>query len=263
MDSPTGEIEMMRRIAFLVLLCGFVALAADEALPKAETILDRFVEVTGGKEAYQKRKSEIATGTVEFVAQGVKGAMTRYSADPDQSYTVLDIEGVGKIEVGTSGGVAWEKSAILGPRVLSGEEKATALREGTLNAESNWRKLYSKVETAGVEMIDGEECYKVVLTPNEGRPETTYYQKKSGLAVKTNTVLVSQMGEVPVEVIVGNYKNFGGILEAARVTQKAAGQEVTRVIQNVKSNEEVPASRFDPPAEIKALLSKSAAPATK
>jgi hypothetical protein len=251
----------MRTIACLILLGGFTAFAADEALPKAETILDRFVEVTGGKDAYQKRKNEIATGTVEFVSQGVKGALTHYWAEPDQSYTALEIEGVGKIEMGTSGGVAWEMSAILGPRVLSGEEKAQAVREGTLNGEINWRKLYSKAETAGVETIDGEECYKVVLTPVEGRPETAYYQKKSGLAVKTNTVLVSQMGEIPVEMIVGNYKNFNGILEPAKVTQKAAGQEVTRVIQSVKVNQEMPPGRFDPPAEIKALLGKSAAAA--
>jgi hypothetical protein len=66
-----------------------------------------------------------------------------------------------------------------------------------------------------------------------------------------------------VEVIIGNYKNFNGILEAAKVTQKAAGQEVTRTLQTVKINQEIPPGRFDPPAEIKALLSKSAAAGTK
>jgi hypothetical protein len=36
---------------------------------------------------------------------------------------------------------------------------------------------------------------------------------------------------------------------------------VTRVIQSVKVNQEMPPGRFDPPAEIKALLGKSAAAA--
>ena len=62
---------MIRPIALSVFLGGLVAAyAADEPLPKAETILDRHVEVTGGKAAYQKRKSEIATGTLKFAAQG-------------------------------------------------------------------------------------------------------------------------------------------------------------------------------------------------
>src|SRR5437763_6729311 len=110
---------MTRNIALIACFGGLTAFAADDALPKAETILDRFIEVTGGKAAYQKRKTEIANGTLEFTAQGLKGTLTRYSADPDKSYSALDIEGVGKIEMGSGGGIAWEKSAILGPRLKS------------------------------------------------------------------------------------------------------------------------------------------------
>src|SRR5437868_1699770 len=115
---------MNRKLGLIALLSGLTAFAADEALPKAETILDRFIEVTGGKAAYLKRKSEVATGILEFPAQGLKGTMMRYSADPDKSYSSLDIDGVGKIEMGSTDGIAWEKSAILGPRVKSGDEKA-------------------------------------------------------------------------------------------------------------------------------------------
>src|SRR6266849_9409751 len=102
---------MIRPIALSVFLGGLVAAyAADEPLPKAETILDRYVEVTGGKAAYQKRKTEIATGTLEFAAQGLKGTLTRYASDPDKSYSSLDIDGIGKIEMGSSGNIAWEKN---------------------------------------------------------------------------------------------------------------------------------------------------------
>jgi hypothetical protein len=247
---------MTRNLALIALVSGVTAFAADDALPKAETILDRFVEVTGGKAAYQKRKTEVATGTLEFTAQGLKGSLTRYSADPDKSYSSLDIEGVGKIEMGSGGGIAWEKSAILGPRLKSGDEKAQSLREGTFNAQLNWRKVFPKVETLGTETIDGEECYKVLLTPAQGKPETSYYQKKSGLEVKTSTIAVNQMGEVPVEVVLSDYKNFDGVLVPTKVLQKAAGQEFTLTILTVKTNEEIPADRFDPPAEIKALMNK-------
>ena len=43
----------------LIGLAGFApsVFAQDEPLPKAETILDRYVEVTGGKAAYEKRKN--------------------------------------------------------------------------------------------------------------------------------------------------------------------------------------------------------------
>jgi len=253
---------MTRRAAILGIFSAFAGLAlaapapADDGLPKAETILDHFIEVTGGKAAYAKRKTEVTTGTVEVSAQGLKGTLTRYAAEPDKSYTEMDLDGVGKIEQGTGGGVAWEKNAMTGPRVKSGEEKAQAMREAIFNGELNWREMYPKAETAGIETIDGEECYKVVLTPAEGKPETTYYQKKSGLAVKTVTVATTPMGEFPVEQLVSDYKDFGGVLMPTKLVQKVAGQEMTMTIQTVKVNQEIPDNRFDPPAEIKALLQK-------
>lgn len=257
---------MNRRILLLVVAAALapgalpIASAADP-LPSPESILDRYVEVTGGKQAYEKRKTEIASGTLEYPAQGVKGTITRYESEPDNYYATLEIAGIGKIEMGVTGGVAWENSAIMGPRIKSGEEKNQALREATINATLNWRKLFPKVETAGVETIDGQECYKVVLTPSEGKPEIMYFQKKSGLGVKTTTVAVSPMGEIPVEVMVSDYKNFGGVLSPAKVTQKAAGQEFTITIEKVQVNAEIPPERFAMPGEIRALVDKNKAAA--
>src|ERR1700761_2027537 len=120
----------MRRsvlLATLGVMASIHGIAADEPLPKAEIVLDRYVEVTGGKAAYEKRKTEVPSGTVDLAAQNLKGTFTRYSAEPDKSYASMELEGVGKIETGAAGGVAWENSAILGPRLKSGEEKAQAL----------------------------------------------------------------------------------------------------------------------------------------
>ena len=248
---------MTRRVAIFVVFSAFSGWTfADDALPKAETILDRFVEVTGGKGAYEKRKSEIMTGHVEMTAQNVKGTLTRYSAPPDKSYTLMELDGVGKIEEGSAGGVAWENNPMTGPRVKSGEEKAQSLREGMFNGQLNWQKMYVKAETTGLETIDGEECYKVVLTPAEGKPETTFYQKKSGLVVRTTTVASSPMGEFPVEQDVSDYKTFDGVLLPTKMVQKVAGQQIVFTIDAVKVNEQIAPDKFNPPAEIKALMDK-------
>src|SRR5579863_1905064 len=159
---------MNRRVAVMVLAWVLPVSAADEALPAAATVLDRFVEVTGGKAAYEKHKTEIQTGKLEFTALGLKGSLTAYSAEPDRHYSSLDLEGLGKIEMGVTGGVAWENNSISGPRIKSGEEKVQAVRDARINAPYHWRELYSKAETTGAENIDGEDCFKVSLTPAEG-----------------------------------------------------------------------------------------------
>jgi hypothetical protein len=250
----------MNRRYLIVALAGLAtfAIGQDEPLPKADTILDRYVEVTGGKAAYEKHTNEIAYGTLEFKAQGLKGSVTRYSAAPAQEYLVMEIEGVGKLESGMDNGVVWEKNVMLGARVKSGAERAQSLREGTFNASILWRDLYQKAETTGTETVDGELCYKVVLTPKEGNPQTMYFQKKSGLAVKITMVAVSQMGDLPFEVTSSDYKTFGGVSIPTKIMQKAGGQEFSITINDVKTNQPIPADRFEPPAEIKALISKAA-----
>jgi len=249
---------MNRRVLLVLLACSATGFAASP-LPSAESILDRYVQVTGGKQAYEKRKSEIAHGTVEFPALGIKGSLTRYAAQPDKYYYTVDIAAIGKMETGVNGSIAWENSAILGPRLKSGGELAEALREGNMNATLNWRKLYPKVENQGIELIDGEECFKVVMTPVEGQPVIGYYQKKSGLQVKLSTVSTTQMGDIPVEMIASDYKNFGGILEPSKVIQKAGPQEFTMTLDRVEVNPVIPPQTFALPDEVRKLVEKAEA----
>jgi len=246
---------MTRRVLLVFSVVLGICFAADP-LPSAEYVLDRYVQVTGGKQAYAKRKTEIAHSTVEFAAVGIRGSMTRYAAEPDKYYTSMDIEGLGKVEMGVNGQVAWENSALLGPRIKTGVERAEAIREGSLNSTVNWRKLYPQVQNAGIETIDGEECYKVIMTPAEGQPVIGYYQKKSGLQVKVSTVSSTQMGDIPVELIASDYKDFGGILEPARVTQKTGPQEFTITLDRVEVNPAIPPEKFALPAEVRQLVDK-------
>jgi hypothetical protein len=239
-------------VALVVLSAGLHA----QDLPKAEAVLDRYVEATGGKAAYDKVKSMSMTGTFEVPAQGIKGKMQRFSAGNDL-YVGIDIPGAGKIETGVSNGVAWETNPFTGPRIKEGEEAEDAIREAMLDSAVQWRKLYPKVENAGIEKVNGEDAYKIVATPDKGKPETTYYSKATGLALKTKKVATTQMGDIEVESSVSDYKEFGGIKVPTKVQQSAAGQEFTVTIEDVAVNPEIPASRFALPADIKALRSKA------
>jgi hypothetical protein len=246
-------------VLLLAVLLAVAELAPAQNLPSAESILDRYVEVTGGRAAYEKHTSEVLTGSITFPAQGLKGRITRYSAPPDREYSLVEIEAIGKIESGVYNSRAWEKSVILGPRIKDGVEKEQALREAHFNGPLEWRKLYVKVELQGVRSIDGEDCYELVLTPAKGNPEHQFFSAKTGLLRRTTMVGVTQMGDVDIVVDVSDYKKFGGILFPTRSTQKAAGQEIEIVIERIGVDEPIPASQFDPPADIGAMIRKQIA----
>jgi hypothetical protein len=237
----------------VVAACGPL-MAADE-LPKAETILDKYVEVTGGKAAYDKLHSEISSGTMEMPAMGIKGTIETYRAEPAKSYTELEIAGVGKIQEGYDGTVAWSLSAIQGAHVKEGEEKAQAVHTSQFHSE-DWKKLYKKVETLAVAQVDGKDCYKVQVTPQEGPPLTQYFDKQSGLMVRMTMTVKIPMGDVEALQDIGDYRKEGDILAPHKISQTAAGQSFTITIDKVQYNTEIPKDKFDLPAEIQALLKK-------
>lgn len=230
--------------------------APDEPLPKAEEILDKFVEVTGGKAAYENIRNEKWTGSFEFVGKGIKGTITSYRADPNKSVSDAELEGIGAIKEGTDGQIAWESSSLQGPRIKQGEERAVALREATLRGPLYWRKLYKHVETVGQETIDDQACYKVVLTPEEGKPETQYYDKKSGLMVKMTLVVTNPTGEIPTETILSDYREESGLRQPHKLQHKLAGLEFLITLDRIEYNVDLAAKTFEVPADVKALAPK-------
>jgi len=82
------------------------------------------------------------------------------------------------METGTDGVIAWENSAIMGPRLRSGVELRYHIREAMFNAPIYWRKVYKAAETVGAEKVEGVDCYRVLLTPVEGKPETWFFDQK-------------------------------------------------------------------------------------
>jgi len=250
----------MKRFAITTLaVCAAVAAPAFAAdtLPKAETILDRIVDASGGRAAFEKMHSLVISGSMEMTAMGIKGKMTSYHAAPDKMLVEVEIPGIGAIRDGWDGKVAWEMSAIQGPRIKQGDERAISAREGDFNSTLHWRDHFQKVETVGIEKVDGKDCYKVVMTPKEGSPETQYVDKQTNLPVKTEMTVKGPMGEIPMEASIQDYRKEGDLLMPHKMVQKAAGQEITITFDSVKINEDIPKEKFDLPEEIQALLKKA------
>jgi hypothetical protein len=239
----------------MMLAAGGARLRAAEELPKADTILDRFVEVTGGKAAFEKLHNTTITGSMELAAMGIKGTMVITEAEPDKMVNEIDIAGIGTVKQGFDGNVAWEINPMQGARIKDGDEKAEAKREAHYHKEA-WRSDYKKVETVGAETVDGKDCYKLVLTPNEGNPVTEYYDKKTGLLVKSMVTVTTPMGEVTAETLVSDYRKEGDLLVAHKIQQSAGGQDIGITLESFKYNGELAKNKFDLPDDIKALVKK-------
>jgi hypothetical protein len=243
-------LELSISLAF----AGILASAAD--LPKGETLLDKYVEVTGGKAAYAKIHSDKTTGTMEFKAMGLKGKVTTYAAEPDKKYSEVVLEGLGKMQEGVSDGIAWSFSSMQGPHLKDGDEKAETLLQAKFNSDLNWRDQFKSAETVALETVEGKECYKVVLTPKTGSPSTRWFDKDTNLLVKMSMTTKSPMGEVQSDSVVSDYRKEGGVLMPHRIISKVATMELEMTVESVEHNPEIPKDKFEIPAEVKALMKK-------
>jgi outer membrane lipoprotein-sorting protein len=239
---------------------GIVASAqtAPKTLPKADTILEQYVEATGGRAAYEKVKSTVATGEVEIPAANLKGKLEIFEAAPNRMAVVIELGPIGKTVQGTDGKTVWENSPINGERELDGPEKEAFLLQAAFNKELRWKELYASVECTDLVDVDGKPAYKVVLTPKSGNPSIEYYDKTSHLQVKGTATTKGPMGEISVDVYPSDYKKVNGILMPMTVTQKVLGQELVMRITDVKHNVDIPASTFSPPASLKEPEAKKA-----
>jgi hypothetical protein len=240
----------------LVLTAG--ARLAAQDLPKGEDILDKYIEVTGGKEAYLKLNNRVAKGTFSLPAAGLEGTIALYQAAPTKLYALVDLGAVGKSEEGVSGDVAWENSSITGAKLKTGGAKAAALRAAAFHADVKWRDHYTKAKCVGEEKVEGKDCYKVELTPKEGKVATRWFDKKTGLLVKGTTLVETGKDEdLKTDVYVSGYKKVDGILVAHKSKIEALGVEIVLEFKSVEHNTKLPADRFELPAEIKKLVDKS------
>jgi hypothetical protein len=254
-----------------VLLCaGWVSFAADEKpaatpkqpsepvaskdMPTARAVIDRYIEVAGGKEAFQKHKSVLLKGKTEVAGKDIGGSMTLATAKPNKMVLIVDLAGI-PIKTGFDGKVGWQVNPLTGPSIMEGGELRDVSRQADFFAILHDDKGFKSMENLGKTEFEGEECYKLKLTYPEGGDITEFYSVKTGLQKGFMGTQESSLGSITATSVNEEHKKFGDLLLPSRVTQKMAGAGLsqTMVVESVEFDS-VPDSMFEPPAEIKALL---------
>jgi len=234
------------------LVIGWVGTAAAQDSPKAEDVIGKYIEAVGkytkdGKPA--KLTSRVTKGTLVLPDFMIEAPLESFLVPPN-TYTNIQIEGFGDVERGVKDGVAWEINPMTGPRILEGAEKAGAIRDATGFTEfENWKKFFTKAETKGEGTVGDAACHKVVMTPKEGPEMTCYFDKKSGLLLKT----AMEVGGYDIETTLSDYKETDGIKLPHKMVTEGGEIGMETILESVEYNVDVPKDKFDLPDEIKDL----------
>jgi hypothetical protein len=234
----TFEAIFMKRLLGVGLALLFVTspispVRADDKDPNA--ILDKAIKAVGGEE--KLKKAEAITwktkGTITF-GGGNENTFTLHATAQGLDRCRREIEGefggeTRKFFVVLSGDKGWRK---FGDEPMEMDDDGLANEKRTVYLEILSTTLVPlkgkafKLEPAAEEKVDGKPAAAIKVTGPDKKDFTIYFDKESGLPVKTVAKVIGFNGdEHNQETTFKDYKDFGGIKKATKVDVKHDGED--------------------------------------
>ena len=235
--------------------------AVTKVLPPPQQIFDRHIEVTGGREAYEKLRNVLTQGTITVTRSGQSMGFTEYRAAPNKYLQIIEPDDRGVLREGCDGETAWRLSEEKGALIFEEGPKAALMREGAFNSLLHLADRYEIVETVGVEEVGDIECYHVLMTPPQGLSESNFYSVESGLLVMRRVLIFvpGPSGHLPREVAFSEYEETGGIRAPRKLRKTQMGHEFITTIDSVEYNVDLADDFFDLPDDVRAALEEALA----
>ena len=222
--------------------------AAEPKLPPASEVLSRYVDAIGGREASEKIKSRRSSGTVELSPVGIKGEFEQLAAAPDLTYTKLTLAGIGEMLEGYDGKSAWTVNPIQGSRDRTGAELKQAQLVANFHRDINLSKLYSTIDVKGIEKIGTADAYVVHAKAEGLDTDKLYFDVKSGLMLRSDTVIISPEGSQPATTYYEDYRKVDGIMIPHRTRTQMPQFEIVMNIEKIEHGVDAKPEAFAKPA---------------
>lgn len=218
------------------------------AMPSADQILARYVEVEGGRAAWQKLTSRVSKGTIEVPSMNLSGTVEIHEKAPDRLVGVVTINGQ-SFRQGFDGTIGWTDDPENGLREQSGAELAEARRDADFYHPLDLTKLYTNFTVTGKEKIGDRETYVMQgAVPEGGDPDIMYFDIQTGLPIR----IVSQHhGPDGITKFVEDFEDFrdvDGIKLPFILHQTNGDTLLTITLNDVHHNVALDDSEFAKPA---------------
>jgi hypothetical protein len=225
----------------------------DAGLPKASDLLAKSAAAMGGLDAFKAIKSVRARGTFEMPAQNLSGAVEIIQARPAQVRLTVTIPGIGTIENGSDGKIAWSMDPMSGPSLMQGKALADAISEAQFDAAFNGPDYVKEATTLEKTKFGDRPAYKIHLVSKFNSEETIYLDAESYLPIGVEKISETPMGSMPTTTSTGEFKKFGAFMQPTVMVQSAMGFEQVIRITSYEFDV-VPPAACDLPPAIKALI---------
>lgn len=218
-------------------------------------IFTRHIDGIGGKKAVRGIRSFHVNGTYHLPAYNLEGTIDLWFRRPDRVLYRVKLPGIGTIERGYDGRIAWSIHPQVGTEILEGaaldDSRRWALRGFSLLPDST---IYASIEIDGKEEFNSRNCHRVKMAIElTGQEYIDYFDEETGLFTGRVEMIQTPAGEVKLSGTAGDYRRFGDLWIPTRWAHSAGGQEWSVEYETFEINGVDP-EVFKPPAAVRTKL---------
>lgn len=221
------------------------AVAMPAGLTAKQVIMD-YIDAIGGQEKLLSVKSMVTMAGMDMMGQSAN--ITIKQEQPNKMSMVVGMNGMTMQETRVNGdkammgGMGQSQTMAKGDPGFDDVSSQAVFFGGVLDYLASDYTL----ELKGIEDVDGEKAYKVMVTGTDGKSSTEFYAVKSNLLIKEVTSQEGPQGPMTITNVNKDYKAVDGImLPHTIVTTGAAPFPMEMKIKEYQINTAIPATAFE------------------
>jgi len=160
-------------------------------LPSVDSIFEKYIEASGGKNSFAKLTSRVSTGTVELTALGITGTAEFDEQSPNRSSLFIEAPGLGIVQRTFDGTRGWLQDPLQGFIRFTGLGLEMAKTASAFDRHTKLKELYPSAVVIGKEKVAGKDTYAVQMGF-----EKWFFDVESGLLLRKGNTYYDDYREV-------------------------------------------------------------------
>jgi outer membrane lipoprotein-sorting protein len=215
-------------------------------MPSADDILNKYLQAVGGAAALEKITSRIETGTVNVGGRDV--AVEVFAKAPNKRIAIVHTPNGDSITA-FDGHTGW-----LGtpgprpPREMSRQETQAVSFDAAFRMPTALKTMFAQFRVRPSEKINGRDVVQVIGLNQNQPPTRLFFDKDSGLLVRTIRYAQTPVGRNPTQVDYADYREQDGVKIPMQWTVARPLGRFTIQISKVEQNVPISDSKFEKPS---------------
>jgi photosynthetic reaction center cytochrome c subunit len=207
-------------------------ISAQENLPSADQILDKYLAALGGADALHKIKTRIQKGTVD--AMGQQYPIEIYSEAPEKRLSISH-PSFGESITAFDGHAGWLTTP-RGVHPMNAGERQSARIDAQIYFPVRLRELYQELKVLPGETIDGHATFLVTAKGVSTPPLRLYFDQQTCFLLRLIRYTETPLGRDPAQVDYVDYRDTSGLKIPYQWTLTRTNGSFTIRINSVQQN---------------------------